>query len=443
MTVGQRTWISPEKGMGVWLSLLLMVALVLAACGDHSNAAPTPTPTPAEPTPDAAGSGDDPAAIAEETRQLVVWLPAFSRYAAGDAAGDVLQTAILQFQQTHPGVVVEVHVKAESGVAGIWPYLRAAQSVAPTILPDLALINTQHLWQAADLGMVSALDEADLEAFGDFYAAAAESVRYDSQILGVPYTVDVAHVIYDGSDLDAAPLTWEELLEEAPVYLFPGSSVEGQINLHTVAQYRGAGATLAEANSALDLDSAQAYFDFLATARLQGVIPPQTVEWGTFSAVYSAYQQNPSGLAAVLGTTMLSNNVFVGLEEAQLRYAPLPTRDGQPAAVIDSWAFAVLAQEGESQALALALIQALLEPSVHGRWSLFADHLPSRYSALAEWDLSDPYQVFLQTQLETAEPLPNGRAFADFARRLQSGQTAILRGDMTPEEALRVLGSAP
>lgn len=429
--------------MGVWLSLLLMVALLLTACGDRSNAAPTSTPVPTESTPDAAESSDDPAPVVDEMRQLVMWLPAFSHYAAGDAAGDVLQTAILQFQQTHPGLVVEVQVKAESGVAGIWPYLRAAQSVAPTVLPDLVLINTQHLWQAADLGMVAALDEADLEALGDFYAASAESVRYDSQILGIPYTVDVAHVIYDGSDLNAAPLTWEELLEEAPVYLFPGSSVEGQINLHMAAQYRGAGAALAEVNPAPNLEAAQAYFEFLSSARLQGVIPPQAVEWGTFSAVYSAYQQNPSGLAAVLGTTMLSNNVLVGLEDAQMRYAPLPTRDGQSAAMIDSWAFAVLTQDDERQALALALIQTLLEPSVHGRWSRFADQLPSRRSALAELDLSDPYQAFLQTQLEAAEPLPNGRAFADFARRLQSGQTAILRGDMTPEEALRALGGAP
>lgn len=423
------------------IGLLFLVALAVAACQERQRSSPTPTPT-ALPLASGVQPGDaqEPEAVNVGAGQLVVWLPAFSGIAADNAAGDVLQTAMFQFQQSHPGLSIDVQVKAESGVAGMWPFLRTAQSVAPSILPDLALINTQHLWQGAELGMVVALSEghlAPMDDFGDdFYAALPASVRYDTQVLGIPYAADVVHILYADPVLEEALPTWETLLDAAPVYLFPGSAVESAVNLHTMAQYLGAGGQLSEGSVSPDLDAIAAYFDFLAVGRLQGVIPAQAVELATLSAVYTAYHQNPSGLAAVLGS-----DVLAGGDSAQMRYAPLPTRSGRSVAVVDSWAFAVLTQDSERQALALDLVAALLDPGVQGAWSQFAHRLPSRRSALAEWDHPGPYRQFLEEQLETAAAVPTGRAFADFARRLQAGQVAVLRGDATPDEAVRVLGS--
>src|SRR5690606_27035158 len=98
----------------------------------------------------------------------------------------------------------------------------------------------------------------------DFYAVSLASVRYDEQLLGVPYVADVVHVVYAAAELDEAPPTWNALLSAAPIYLFPGSAVEGQINLHTAAQYLGAGGELSKANASPDLDAAEAYYDFLS-----------------------------------------------------------------------------------------------------------------------------------------------------------------------------------
>lgn len=422
-----------------WVVRLFCAALLLAGCRDRQTAASTPPVTPTLPTPSAGlETSNAPAQGTDAERQLVVWLPAFSGIAAGAAAGDVLETAIFQFRQTHPGVGIDVQVKAENGVAGLWPFLRAAQAVAPTTLPDLVLINTQHLWQGADLGMIEALDETELAAIDDFYPAGLDGVRYDDRVLGIPYTLDAVHAVYSQEGFGGALPTWATLLEEAPVYLFPGGGTEGQANLHTLAQYLGTGGELAASAVEPDLAAARAYFEFLAAARLQGVIPPQVVELSTFAAVYADFQETSGGLAAVLGS-----DVLAGAENGQLRYAPLPTRSGRPATVADIWAFAVLTEDAEQRALALQLAAALLEPNVLGMWSQFADRLPSRRSALAEWEQSGPYRNFLEQQLEGATAVPNGRAFADFARRLQAGQAAVLRGDMTPDEAARSLSSGP
>ncbi|RIK50708.1 MAG: hypothetical protein DCC57_11540 [Chloroflexi bacterium] len=419
------------------LGLILAVALLLAACRARQNA----TPTPAAPAPALSVPAEDngpPTTDSAQGQHLVVWLPAFSGIAAGAAAGDVLETSIRQFEQAHPGVSIEVQVKAESGVAALWPFLRSAQAVAPAILPDLVLINTQQLWQGADLGLFMALDETDIAAVDDFYPAARAGVHYNNRLLGIPYTVDAVHAVYSQEGFAGALPTWETLLAEAPAYLFPGGSSEGSVNLHMLAQYLGAGGDLAESAVEPDLEAARAYFEFLAEGRQQGVIPPEVADLGTFSAVYAAFQAHSEGLAATLGSDVLG-----GAERTQLRYAPLPTRSGRPTTVADIWAFALLTQDTERQALALSLVAALLEPDVQGAWSQFADRLPSRRSALAQWDQAGPYRSFLEQQIEGAAAVPNGRAFADFARRLQAGQLAVLRGELTPDEAARSLSSAP
>ncbi len=369
---------------------------------------------------------------------MVVWLPAFSGIAADDAAGDVLKTAIFQFQQAHPGVRVDVQVKSESGAAGLWPFLRSAQAVAPAALPDLVLLNTQYLWQGAELGLFVALRESELGAVDDFYPAALAGVRHNNAILGIPYVVDVAHAIYSQEGFEGALPTWDALLAAGARYLFPGAASEGLVNLHTVAQYVGAGGNISEDASGADPKAAQAYFEFLAGGRLEGVIPFEAEELGSFSAVYASYRQNPNGLAAVLG-----HDVLAGADAAELRYAPLPTRTGRAVSIAETWAFAIVTQDAERRELALALVAALLEPDVQGAWSQFADRLPSRRAALVEWEQSGPYRRFLEQQIESAQAIPNGRTFADFARRLQAGQAAVLRGDLTPDEAARNLAAAP
>lgn len=431
-------WALPYTGRWVWaLGLILAAALLPAACRARQNAAPTPTtPAPGLSVP-AEDNGPSMADTAQE-QNLVVWLPAFSGIAAGAAAGDVLETSIRQFEQTHPGVSVDIQVKAEGGIAALWPFLRAAQAVAPAILPDLALINTQQLWQGADLGLFVALDETAIVEIDDFYPAALASVRYKNRLLGIPYTVDAVHAVYSQAEFSGALPTWETLLAEAPIYLFPGGSSDGSANLHLLAQYLGAGGEVAESGVEPDLEAVRAYFEFLSDGRLRGVIPPEVADLGTFSAVYAQFQTDTGSLAATL-----SSEVLGGAESAPLRYAPLPTRSGQPTTVADTWAFALLTQDADRQALALSLVAALLEPDVQGAWSQFADRLPSRRSALAQWDQAGPYRSFLEQQIESAAAVPNGRAFADFARRLQTGQLAVLRGELTPDEAARSLNNAP
>jgi arabinogalactan oligomer/maltooligosaccharide transport system substrate-binding protein len=107
-------------------------------------------------------------------------------------------------------VSVDVQIKAENGEASLLNYLRVAQRVAPLILPDIIVINTQQLWQIVDLGLIEAIELGEIGQAGDFYQFALDAVTYNGQTYGIPYTADLLHLAYHQNQLTTAPTTWEE-----------------------------------------------------------------------------------------------------------------------------------------------------------------------------------------------------------------------------------------
>jgi len=129
--------------------------VLLTACSNDATPTPLPPLAPTATTVVEAVASET--AVPEANDQLVVWLPAFSGLTTESSAGATLNSAFHQFEQENPSVKLDIQVKADVGTASLFNFLRSAQEVAPSILPDLVLINTQQLWQIVDLGMVVAL----------------------------------------------------------------------------------------------------------------------------------------------------------------------------------------------------------------------------------------------------------------------------------------------
>jgi ABC-type glycerol-3-phosphate transport system substrate-binding protein len=436
-----------------WLFRLfttLTWVLLLVACAGRRSPTPTPSPAPPSPAPAAEQSAPAPNGAPSLNRQLVIWLPASSTLStepsAYDAAVGVLEDVFHQYEQSHPGVRVDAQVKAETGAAGLASFLRIAQQVAPSILPDLVLINTQQLWPLTDLGLVQPLSAAESsliepDALSDLYPFAVEAVTYRDQRIGIPYAADVVHGVYPveervDSDL-AVPVTWTELLAAPQTFLFPGGNGEGFQPDHTLLQYAGAGGELNEDGLISSPEAVRDYLEFLAAGREQRLISEDSAHLGTFDAVWENFTNDPTGLASIQATN------FLGNDGAGLAFVQVPTQSGELLTVAETWAFALLTQDEVQRQLALELVGLLLEPEVQGAWNRYSSRLPSRRTALAGWPQPETYRTFLDQQLTNALAIPNGRAFADFARRLQGAQAAVLRGELTPAEAGQSLGITP
>ena len=421
---------------------LLLCLAVAGFAGCQSNDAPPLLPvalTPsAVPSPvQTAPAQTVPNGITEQNRQLLVWVPEFFQ-AENEPPIVLLQTVYDQFQRNHPEVHLEIQTKAETGEASLYAYLRNAQSMAPSILPDLVLLDTTQLWQAAELGLIHPVNWDTLHHTNDFFQFARTAASYQGQMIGIPYAADLIHLVYHTNQIAQLPTTWDALLTTGGPYWFAAGKHDYP-NESLLLQYVGAGGQLFESGTVSNPEALAALFDFLVQAKAAGVLPEEILELKNINDNWSAFAGQQTGFADASAHWVLSQQPAV----TDLGFAQIPTINGVTVTIAQTWAFALVTPIAEQQQLALELIDQLMDPTVHSAWSRVTMQLPTQRSAYATWLDSSPYYDFLQRQLDVAIALPNGPQFADFARRLQQAQEAVLLSQLTVEDAVKFVQMAP
>jgi ABC-type glycerol-3-phosphate transport system substrate-binding protein len=384
-----------------------------------ANQTPTPTSVAAS-------------AESSQDRPLTVWLPARFMPAPASTEEASFSEALQQFEQQYPALPVEVYARADEGQAGLLNYLRSAQRVAPAILPDVVLLDTQQLWRATELGLIKPLLNGEFSQPDTFYPFALDAVKVNGELHGFPYFADAIHLVYKRTSIATPPVTWEEMLATGQRFLFPGAGHGGLSDEWLLLQYVSAGGTELGETSVANREALGLLFTFLAESRAQDVVPPQTLTLSEPTAVWSTLAIGEGEMASLSAHTFRS--LAVSTEE--FGFAPLPGRQGAEQTVAQVWAFAILTDDTQRRSLATALIHGLLAPTVQGRWSFSAYWLPTQPAAMQEWNTADPYSQFIDQQLHAAIALPGSPAFAEFAKQLQQTQSAILNGEMTPEQAV-------
>ena len=374
-----------------------------------------------------------------ESRQLVIWAPDF--WVANDEtpAGQVIDNVIVQFEQIHEGAKVEIHNKAESGSADMLSTLRSAQRVAPTILPEALLINTQDIWRLVEFGLAQPLTETLTLDSPTFFPFAEASVRYNGDIYGIPFAADLLHASAVDRTESVLPTTWDSVLDGERRYLFPADGRDGQLSL--LLQYVGMGGDFDEKIATIDLERLVMLFEFYEAGVAATVIPSDNTELSTFGAVLQAMDIERADLVDTSAAMVLQQQE----PSPDILFAPVPTENGHPVSVAQTWSFVILTDDPGQRERILDLIQMLLDPSIHGEWSKFARLLPTTSEAAATWDTSQPYSDFLLRLLDGEETVsvPNGRTYAELLDDIQAGQQAVLDGRMTPEEAANSVRPAP
>lgn len=184
-----------KRGLQMRLVLsALMMLYVLLFSGCEPTATPlSPTPYPqrnATPAPNAPGLTPTEGLA---PRLIRLWLPPQFDPASGTPAGDLLRIRLDEFATAHPGLTIEVRLKAESGPAGLLESLTITSSAASAALPDLISLPRQDIESAALKGLIHPLGGlTSLFENPDWYYYAHQMAYLQNSAFGFHFAGDQA-----------------------------------------------------------------------------------------------------------------------------------------------------------------------------------------------------------------------------------------------------------
>lgn len=417
--------------------LVITLALVLLVGGCLPTAPlETPvavsSPTPANlPTP-------TPAQLATPTSApvtLVVWLPDTFEPGPEYYAAGVMSQQLNTFADSRPDTFISVRYKKASGPGGIFDLLRTAALVAPSAMPDVAVLSLTEMQAAAGLGVLQPLDSWLAAGLAeDLFPFAVSAGQVDGKWYGLPYAIDLEHLAYDTRRFTSTlALTWTHILSANVPYLFPVGSSAGVLPDSVIVQYMANGGTLTDARGQPVLDEAP-LADTLSQfyeAYKQGLIPPEALSFSSTDETWPVFKARKAPLANVRASRYLTVENTI----PWLGYAAIPARSGPARSIARGWALVLVTRDPARQPRAASLIMWLLSAANNAAWTQAVGLLPSRPGALEQWVRTDSYFSFLRQELGRAVAPPPTNVITVIGPVFQRALADVLGGKATPHDA--------
>jgi multiple sugar transport system substrate-binding protein len=331
-------------------------------------------------------------------------------------------------------------------------------AVADGQAPDLALLDNVWAPEFAAAGFIYALEELNegwvrAEHETDFLDPLVRVNRYEGKTFGVSPFADAAGLWYRRDELESLglepPVTWADLralgraCAEAGVrspIVMPGGSLAGEATAYFLISFltsNGArvlgpdGVTLASPATTQALR-------FLRSLVEEGLVPLDVVgyEWNQtvrlladgHAALSFGGSYEGEALAEALGVEQ--HEVW---DHFGFTHVPAGPR-GTPASVAGGMMFAVFRQAAQP-ALAMRLIERVVEPDALARFARSSGRTPSRRSAIERVAPDVPFVSRTAELLESAASRPWMPSYPRVSAQLQAMLEAVLTGRLGPAAA--------
>lgn len=439
-----------------WIMLLGgMLSIGLTACASGTDTMSSAlyeviiTPTPPKTQPSTRGinvaanlelATPTPAAQGTPTIPAIrVWWPDELYPHSTPEMENILLSQFEDFRQTYTTYSLEVRRKHSSGQGGILPTLRTAAPVAPGALPDLTLMRRADMVTAATEGLIVPLtDWVPPDLLSDLLPGAQMLGQIDGVLYGLPYALNLYHVVYRTSAFSQPILTFADMLARKPSYLFPAGSTP--VTWTVLLQYQAAGGRLVDENGSaiLDRDPLLTVLNYYAQGVKAGLFDPTLLGYVDFDGYWNQFLSTGIDMAAVDSVTYLSRKGSLH----RVGLAPIPTADGKPITVLDGWVWVLVTQDADHQARSRAFLSWMMRISEQSLFTEALGILPSQKRALRLWDDQD-YAGFAQEIMPYAQVIPDTQRGNSAAAALQGSLVAVLQGtpaEVAADAALQKLG---
>lgn len=389
----------------------LGIFLSIAGCADIASLLSTPTPVPVTQTTATSQPVELTATSAIpsiEARVLRIWLPPRFDPNLESASAQLLKQRLSDYEEMHPGLKIEVRIKAETGDTGLLNSLAVTSNAAPSALPDLIALPRTDLDSAATRSLLHPIDGlSTLLDDPNWYPYARDLGHIQNIGYGLPFAGDALVMVLQQPETTIS--TWEDLFLLEEPFIFPAGDPQGLFPLYL---YLSAGGKInSEPGSpALEEEPLQQTLTLLKAGLDANVFSTSLLEMDTFEEAFQAYRTGPArAVVAWSANRQLNENEVM---------QPLPGLDAS-STFADGWLWALAGTSPENQQLATELAEYLMEADFLSAWTQAAGYLPTQISR----------EHALHEVLESAQEFPSKEALNLLAPILNQAVSRVLNGE--------------
>jgi len=396
------------------LRLLVLVGFFLSAGCSAFPPLPfltTPTPVPAlqaTSTPETIPTQTAPSE--PQARILRVWLPPRFDLNAGTAAANLLKGRFAEFEAGHPGLKIEVRIKAEDGDSGLLNSLTISSNAAPAALPDLVALPRPALETAALKGLLHPIDGLSTALQSpDWYPYARDLGHVQNIGYGLPFAGEAMVLLYR-SEMDG-DVNWNNIFSGKHSLSFPAGDPQA---LFALSLYISADGEVLDANGkpTLDQEVLTRVLSWAEQGVAAGVILPSVKNIVTYDYATSSYRSGSADMA-ITWTSDLPTGFI----------APVPGLGDSAHSLATGWAWTLAGANPENQQLAIELAEYLTADDFSIDWTREAGYLPTRLSSVLVKDSAVGHVA------ESSYVMPSDEVVAALGPLLQEALVRVLNGE--------------
>jgi ABC-type glycerol-3-phosphate transport system substrate-binding protein len=403
--------------------LFLGLLILITGCSSLEPFLFTPTPAPskqATSTPELVPSTtpatvETPQPTLEGAHVLRIWLPPQFDPEAGTAASNLLKQRLNLFQAQHPGLEIEVRVKAVNGDASLLDSLSMTSMAAPRALPDLIALSHSDLVTAAQKGLLLPLNEnSSVLQDSNWYDYAREFAAFEDTTYGFPFAGDALLLLYRPELVWIK--SWDDILLSKGSLVFAGADPQALVGL---SLYASAGGKLTDdqGNPTLDEEVLNRVLELFANGRAANLFINADTNLVTDEQVLQEYRARRANLAIIHTSNPLDSadgltQSLMGLDETPVSFAT-----GW------AWALSDAGQNAENQQLAIELAEYLVEPGFLNSWTNEMGYLPVHPSAVGTDD------TVTKAVVDSVQPIPSDDLLSVLSPLMQDAIARVLNGE--------------
>jgi len=331
------------------------------------------------------------------------------------------------------GIIVELRPRRTNDVGGILSTLRSASFVAPESLPDLTLMRYQDVLNAQREGLLQPLEGRIASGLLASLGNTLRLGQIENTLYGVPYMIDLSHLVYNLPDEDASRWDYASVLQRNQPIIF--SAGRSTLSDMFYVQYVASGDNLAGDGELLpDEASLFSLLSFYESASDSGIVDGFVLNY-TSQADYL-----PLFESGEIKTALLSSTNYLRLREENrtLGIAPIPTTDGRMSSVMNGWVWVLVTPHVEHQINVVKYLAWMMDEEHHAEIAGALQILPSQKTAfraaLRNRDLATFYEQLLDVAL-----MPLNTPTGSFIRALQAGLATVITKERTAQQALEAI----